>query len=108
MTALIMVDQDLIVIYVNRAARCLLTKHTTVLSEAFSDFLPNAIVGSCIKRFCKTPDLKKSIFRDPKNLPYKTDISIGNLRFLLNVAAHNDSNGKYIGNTLEWQELTEK
>ncbi len=44
---------------------------------------------------------------DASNLPYSTDISIAHLKFRLNVAAITDNDGNYIGNTLEWEDVTE-
>jgi len=47
------------------------------------------------------------LLSDPNNLPYTTDIKILHLSFQLNVTAILDSQGDYIGNALEWQDVTE-
>ena len=45
---------------------------------------------------------------DPRNLPYKADVSVGSLRFSLCVNATFDANGAYDGNILEWSEITDR
>ena len=45
---------------------------------------------------------------DPSILPFKTDIRVGPLTMALIVTAVYDSAGEYVGNTLEWQDVTEK
>ncbi|MEM8729333.1 MAG: PAS domain-containing methyl-accepting chemotaxis protein, partial [Pseudomonadota bacterium] len=44
---------------------------------------------------------------DPANLPFQTDISVGQLKFALNVDGIFDEQGAYVGNMLEWADVTE-
>ena len=44
---------------------------------------------------------------DPSRLPFRTDITVGDLKFALNVNARYDVNGIYDGNVLEWMDVTE-
>ena len=108
MTAVMMVDRDFVVTYVNASTKSLLTKNAAALSQAFIGFDPDAIVGSCIDQFHKNPAHQRKLLDNPNNLPYQTDISVGHLKFSLNVTAQVDSDGNYIGNTLEWQDVTEQ
>jgi methyl-accepting chemotaxis protein len=44
---------------------------------------------------------------DPNRLPWQTDISVGDLRFALNVSGVFDEQKNYIGNVLEWANVTQ-
>jgi len=108
MQAMIMVDRDFIVTSANQASINLLMRYKTELSAAFPGFNPTAIVGACIDMFHKNPAHQRKLLDDVNNLPYQTDISIGELKFSLNVTAIIDAGGNYVGNTLEWSDVTEQ
>jgi methyl-accepting chemotaxis protein len=108
MTAMMMVDRDLVVTYANRATIELLTEHKQALGQVYPGFDPQALVGSCIDSFHKNPKHQRTLLDNPNNLPYRTDITVGPLRFALNVTAIIDTDGVYIGNTLEWSDVTEQ
>ncbi len=107
MQAVMMVDRDFIVTYANQASLDLLDKYEVEMSNAFPGFKSSKLLGSCIDIFHKNPDHQRQLLADPSNLPYKTDISIGDLKFSLNVTAIIDAKGEYVGNTLEWSDVTE-
>ena len=44
---------------------------------------------------------------DPARLPYRTDISVGDLKFALSVGGVFDAKRNYVGNVLEWDNVTE-
>jgi methyl-accepting chemotaxis protein len=106
-TASVMVDRDLNITYANQATIDLLKKHEETFRKKYPDFKVGNIVGSCIDIFHANPSHQRNLLDDPSNLPWKTDINIEHLTFELNVTAINDAAGKYIGNALEWQDVTE-
>jgi len=108
-TAQVMVDRDLIITYANTATLTLLKGHEETFQKKYPGFVASedAIIGSCIDDFHKDPSHQRKILDDPKNLPWKTDIRIEHLSFELNVTAVMDGGGKYVGNSLEWQDVTE-
>ena len=106
--AFMMIDRDFVVTYVNRATIDLLTKHSEILRTVWPTFEVNNIVGTCIDQFHKNPAHQRRMLSDPSILPYKTDIKVGPLTMALIVTAVYDSAGEYVGNTLEWQDVTEK
>ncbi len=108
MTAIMMVDRDFIVTYINKSTKTLLAQNSETLSQVFVGFDPETIVGTCIDRFHKNPAVQRKLLADPSNLPHQTDITVGDLKFNLNVTAQIDGAGNYIGNTLEWQNVTEQ
>ena len=107
MTAIMMVDRDLIVTYANESTLKLLTSRQEDLRKAYPGFDPHKLVGSCIDAFHANPAHQRALLNDPGNLPFQTDITIGPLQFSLNVTAITDADGTYVGNTLEWADVTE-
>ena len=108
MTAIMMVDRDFNVTYANDATITMLTEHEETLKKAFPGFSVKNLVGSNIDSYHKNPEHQRKLLADPNNLPYSTDIEVGPLSFNLNVTAIMDAEGNYIGNGLEWADITEK
>jgi methyl-accepting chemotaxis protein len=106
-TAIMMVNRDLEITYANEATAELLRKNVDVFRSVFPGFDPEAMIGTCIDRFHKDPSHQRRILDDPRNLPYQTDISVGELTFALNITAMMDLEGAYLGNNLEWSDVTE-
>ncbi len=107
-TAFMMIDRNFTVTYHNKATTNLLIKHQDILRRFFPHFDPRALLGTCIDQFHKDPSHQRKMLSDPRILPYKTDIPVGPLTISLNVTAVYDSLGAYVGNTLEWDDVTEK
>ena len=107
MTAIMMVDRDFNITYANESTINLLRKNETELRQAFPGFSADKIVGANIDTFHKNPGHQRQMLADPNNLPYQTDIEVGPLKFNLNVTAIMDASGNYIGNALEWADVTE-
>ncbi len=108
-TANIMIDRDFNITYANAATLALLKEHEATFADNWPGFKaePEVIIGTNIDSFHKNPAHQRKLLDDPNNLPYKTDIQIKHLSFELNVTAILDANGEYIGNALEWQDVTE-
>ena len=106
-TAIMMVDRDFKVTYVNQKTKELLCENKSAFNEIWPDIDLDNIIGQCIDQFHKDPSHQRRLLADPSNLPFKTFISVGDLYFGLNVTAQIDSLGNYIGNTLEWRSVTE-
>ena len=106
-TAMIMVDRDFKVTYINKRTQEMLKEHRDVFASVWPGFDPDNIMGACIDMFHKNPAHQRQLLSDPNNLPYETDIEIGDLKFSLTVSAQIDPDGNYIGNTLEWLDVTE-
>ncbi len=105
--ALMMVDRNLIVTYVNEATMALFRQHDHVFREAFRGFDPQNILGTCIDVFHRNPAHQRALMADPSKLPHAAEIKVGELRFRLNVGAIIDGAGQLVGNTLEWADVTE-
>jgi len=109
-TAMVMIDRDFNITYVNQETITLFSKHEATLRTVWSGFTATEdwLMGRCIDEFHRNPAHQRKLLSDPGNLPYKTDITIGPLKIELNVAAIRDADGQYIGNTLEWRDVTEE
>jgi len=108
MTAIMMVDRDLVITYANQSAVSLLREKEAVLQSLYPGFKVDDLIGTCIDTFHQNPSHQRKILDNPANLPYSTDITVGPLVFNLNISAQIDSNNDYIGTTLEWHDATKQ
>lgn len=107
LTAIMMVDRDLKVTYLNRSSRALFDKHRAVFDQAYPGFDPSTLMGACVDLFHADPQHQRRLLSNPENLPYSTDIHVGPLTFNLNVTAMMNEAGEYVGNCLEWSDVTQ-
>jgi len=107
MTAMMMVDRDFFITYANQSTLDLLKKHEAALATVYAGFKVDNLIGTCIDTFHKNPQHQREFLANPANLPYQTDIAIGDLTFALNVTAIMDANGDYVGNALEWSDVSD-
>ncbi len=105
---MIMINRDFEITYFNEATKTLLQQYEDKFKEVWPSFNSNNVMGSNIDMFHKNPSHQRNLLADPNNLPYVTDIDIKDLKFSLTVTAQMDLDGNYIGNTLEWEDVTEK
>ncbi|MBI1251527.1 MAG: PAS domain S-box protein [Alphaproteobacteria bacterium] len=106
-SAMMMVDRDFKVTYVNESTVALMRKHAEAFRKLWPTFNPDAMVGTCIDMFHKNPAHQRQMLSDPSRLPHRTDITIGDLKIQLNVSGIFDADRKYVGNVLEWADVTE-
>ncbi|MDQ7050967.1 MAG: methyl-accepting chemotaxis protein [Enterobacterales bacterium] len=109
-TAVMMVDRDLKITYMNRATAQLLKSLESVMKGIWPDFVASEdfMMGKCIDDFHRNPAHQRQILDDPNNLPYQTKINLGDNVIELNVAAIIDPNGNYVGSSLEWDNISEQ
>jgi methyl-accepting chemotaxis protein len=105
-SAVMFVDRDFKVVYVNRTTRELLEKNTEHFRKLWPGFDPKRIVGTCIDTFHKDPSHQRRLLADPARLPHRAQIQVGPLTFELKISANRDAKGAYIGTMLEWGDVT--
>ena len=105
--AVMMVDRDFNVTYVNAPTRELLTKNAVAFRAIWPSFDAEKIVGSNIDMFHKNPGHQRQLLSDPSRLPIRTEITIGELKIALLVNGCFDAKGVHVGNALEWRDVTE-
>lgn len=106
-TAVMMVDKDRIVTYLNKESTALLKKYESVFQINWPGFNADEMVGKSIDRFHRDPSHQARILADRSMMPMTTEISIQDIKLKLNISGHFDKNGQLVGNTLEWYDVTE-
>ena len=92
--------------YLNEATRNLLKQHEAAFRAKWPAFQADKIVGTCIDMFHQDPQHQRKLLADPKNLPYRTEISIGDIRISLRVNGCFDAKGELVGHALEWRDVS--
>ena len=64
--------------------------------------------GQCIDIFHKDPAHQRRLLADPKNLPHKAKIELGEHTLSLDVSAVMGPNGEYIGPMVAWSVITDQ
>jgi len=105
-SAIMMVDRDFIVTYVNEPTRQLLKSNEATFRAVWPNFNADNILGTCIDTFHRNPAHQRQLLADPKRLPFNTEITIGHLKVALLVNGAFDAKGNLVGNILEWRDVT--
>jgi len=105
--AMMNVDRDFKVIQVNTATKAMLKANEAAFRQLWPSFSADSIIGTCIDTFHKNPKHQRDMLADPSRLPYRTEIQVGDKKFELSVGAVRSPSGEYVGNTLEWADVTE-
>ena len=66
------------------------------------------LVGTCIDIFHKDPSHQRNLLSDASNLPYQTNIQVGDEILDLLVSPITDKDGNYLAPMLSWSIVTEK
>jgi methyl-accepting chemotaxis protein len=106
-TAMMTIDRDLVITYMNEATRMIFKENELALREVYPGFSAEHVEGQCIDMFHKNPAHQRRLLDDPANLPFETDIQVGPLTFHIRVSPIMDLKGEYVGCTLEWADVTE-
>lgn len=64
------------------------------------------LLGQCIDIFHQHPSHQRAILTDPKNLPHRAKINLGDETLTLSISAINNEEGDYIGAMLNWELVT--
>ena len=107
-TAFMRVNSDRVITYANKASIKILNEYKEVLQQHYPNFRADYIVGTCIDGFHKDPERVARILADPRMMPHEADIKIGDIIFHLSVDALYDDSGNFEGNSLQWEDVTEK
>ena len=106
--AVMVVDTDLKVTFVNDATMKLFEAAETQFKQLWPDFEARAIIGTCIDVFHRNPEHQRALLRDPSKMPFVTEIKLVDLTVRLYVTINLDAQGRYVGNSLEWRDITEE
>ncbi|TKB72696.1 MAG: methyl-accepting chemotaxis protein, partial [Nitrospira sp.] len=107
-TNVLMCDRTYTITYANNTSLKKLRELEGEIRKAFPGFSADTVVGSKIDAFHKAPERQRRILDNPANLPHKADIQLGPLTLSLTVSGITSQTGKYLGNMLEWEDVTAK
>ena len=96
-------DLDGTIVYANQSAIEQLGRIQHLLPVA-----PHQVVGSSYDIFHRNPAHQRKLLSDPRNLPIKTRIQVGDEFLRLNSYALFDAEGNYSGPALSWEIVTER
>jgi methyl-accepting chemotaxis protein len=105
-SAIMIVDRNLVLTYMNRTVIELMRKRENEFRTVFPRFDADKLVGSCIDLFHKNPEHQRRLLADAGRQPFHTDIRVGPLTFAITANMIRDPDGEYVGNLLEWQDVT--
>jgi methyl-accepting chemotaxis protein len=100
---LIMADRDFKIVYMNPASVDALRKLQHLLPCRVDE-----IIGKSIDIFHNNPEMQRRLLSDPKNLPHRATIQLGDELLDLSVTAIRDAQGEYIGPMVTWEVITEQ
>lgn len=106
-TAILMVDKERNIIYVNRATTELFTHHLDEMRQHIPALKSADLVGMNIDAFHHSPQHQQELLSN-LNKPLKTQIKIGSLGFNLTAAPVLGDDNERLGTVLEWLDVTEQ
>jgi len=105
-SAVMLVDRDLKVIYMNDGSRRLFADNLEHFHQLWPSLDPNKMLGVCIDMFQQDPSPQRRMLADSSLLPQLTQLRVGPLTLSININANMDAKKRYVGCTLEWADLT--
>lgn len=96
-------DKDLNLAYINPTGKGVLRGIEGIIGMKVDD-----LIGKSIDIFHKNPANPRKILADPRNLPHRAEISVGEATFDLLVSAIYDNEQNYLGPMVTWEDITEK
>ena len=99
-------DRSYQIIYANKRSVQTMQQLEKEIQSVMPNFAVGKILGSNIDQYHKNPAHQRQLLDDPKNLPYGSEIQLGPLTLDLQVAAIMSEKGEYLGNVVEWRDVT--
>ena len=106
-TNLMMCDENLDITYANPAVVKMLAARQQELRAVWPGMDAHNLIGESIDQFHRNPAHQRSLLADPSRLPITAEIQIGELEFEVNASMLQGPNGEYLGNIVEWKDLTD-
>jgi len=104
---IMMCDADLNIVYANPSVVKMLAARQSELRAVWPSLDTGNLIGQCIDQFHRNPAHQRSLLADPSRLPARAEMQIGDVEFEVNATFVAGPNGEYMGNMVEWKDLTE-
>jgi len=105
-TNVMVCDRNYQIVYVNTASQTALRKIEADVQKLIPAFRADKVLGSSIDMYHKNAAHQRQLLDNPKNLPHHTEIKLGPLTLDLTAAAIVNDKGEYVGNVVEWADIT--
>jgi methyl-accepting chemotaxis protein len=105
--ALMMTDAEFTITSMNKAVVDLMANRASDFQHVMADFDPEKLVGVNMDVFHKMPDRIRNLLKNPANLPFRTDIPLGQAFVQLEVNAITNEDGGFQGLVVEWMDVTD-
>ena len=105
--ALMTINRDYDITYMNAATERLMEEHRELFQKQFPRINFNNMIGTSIDEFHKNPAHQRGMMAAPRREPHRAEITVGDLRFSLLITSVVDAKGDYVGNVLEWDNVTQ-
>ncbi|MEQ8763292.1 MAG: methyl-accepting chemotaxis protein [Planctomycetota bacterium] len=107
-TCLMMADTDGQIIYANPAVIQMMKRREPELRKIFSGFSADKLIGQSYDIFHQDPSHQRGLLKAIDKLPAQAEIQVAGLEFKVNATAILDSEGNWLGNAVEWGDITEQ
>ncbi|MEM6478211.1 MAG: methyl-accepting chemotaxis protein, partial [Pseudomonadota bacterium] len=104
---LTLIDLDMRISYANSAFSDLIANNLETFQSRVPGLDPHVIVGRSIDLFQEDPDRLRGIVSAKDCLPYRVDLSVGELSLVLVFSIVRDRDYSTIGYVVEWEDVTE-
>lgn len=103
--SVMLADNDLNIVYTNDKILDMLTHREREIRAHVPSFSVDKLMGSCVDDFHKDPQHQRRMIRD-LNRPFKTMLTLGDLKFSLIASPWYGENGERLGTVVEWDDKT--
>jgi methyl-accepting chemotaxis protein len=106
-SAVMTVGPDCVVTYMNKSLARFFEENKEAFRKSWPTFAPDTMVGTSADMFFEALPQQRKAMSDVARLPMTVELSVGDLKIALTVNALVDRKGAYVGNVLEWKDITE-
>jgi len=106
--AMMTIDRDCVVTYANDAMRKLVAANVAAFRMAYPGVDFAELEGARFDPFQGAPDHQRLLLAAPRATPYVGEINVGEMKVSLRIASILDDDGQYVGNVVNWDDVTEE
>ncbi|MEM9709853.1 MAG: methyl-accepting chemotaxis protein [Pseudomonadota bacterium] len=106
--AMVIVDEGLSVVSYNRAAETLFREKETDFSTVWPDFNAATMEGESVAGLAGDWGEMEALFSDRSALPWKADLSVGEIKLETNVSFVETEDGDHAGNIIQLRDVTKE
>ncbi|MEM6896566.1 MAG: methyl-accepting chemotaxis protein, partial [Pseudomonadota bacterium] len=103
-----LLDRDMRITFANQAFSDLLRAHLEAVKERVPGLDPADVVGTSIDAFHDDPERLRAIAAAEECLPYRVEVAVGDVDFVLAFSVVRSKEGTPIGYVVGWEDVTEE